>query len=65
MSDVKPLHRKGSMVTLKRALPGAPANTPLMVVKIMRGLKRDMHLIRYECISNQGVHYHVYESDLG
>jgi hypothetical protein len=65
MPGPKPMFKKGRMVTLKRALPGAPANTPMIIVKVIKGAKRDNHLNRYECIDNFGKHYYVYESDLG
>lgn len=61
----KPVFKKGRMVNLKRALPGAPANTPMLVLGILRGKKRDNYMHRYECVDNHGTHYFVYESDLG
>lgn len=65
MQGTKPTYKKNRMVTLKRALPGAPANTPMLVVGIHKGGKREGLLNRYEVVDNNGIHYYVYESDLG
>lgn len=61
----KPIYKKNRMVVLKRALPGAMSNTPMLVVKIIKGKKSDGYRHRYEVASNDGGKYYVYESDLG
>jgi hypothetical protein len=65
MPGPKPLYKKNRLVVLKRALPGAPANTPMLIVGVRKGSKREGHLNRYEVVDNTGIHYYVYESDLG
>jgi hypothetical protein len=63
----KPKYRVGQAVVLTRA--GYPSylgviGTPLKILDVIKGRKRDGYSHRYEVESNKGAEFYVYEVDI-